>query len=113
MYLGKIFKINIINYIKSRYFSLGSSDVAAKKSKIVAYKPPAEIAKKMKLDTGNKKLWDEAMSHAKEGSQAFLAEVQEIFACICCQDLVFQPVTTECKHNFCKVGRDTVIMSCR
>jgi len=34
----------------------------------------------------------------------FLAQLQEIFSCICCQDLVYQPVTLECSHNFCKVS---------
>lgn len=77
----------------------------AKKSKVVAYKPPADVAKNILLDEMNQKLWDEAMCHASKGSVAFLAQVQEIFACICCQDLVYQPVTTECKHNFCKVSK--------
>ncbi|XP_067943687.1 E3 ubiquitin-protein ligase UHRF1-like [Watersipora subatra] len=87
---------------KRKNCSSSDDDAPVKKSKIVAYKPPAELAKNMKLDERNKKLWTEAMSHAHEGSQTFLAHVQELFACICCQDLVYQPVTTECKHNFCK-----------
>lgn len=24
--------------------------------------------------------------------------------CVCCQELVYQPVTTECLHNVCKVS---------
>lgn len=88
-------------------FVTGEDDVekATKKSKVIAYKLPADVSKYMKLDEANSKLWEEAMSHAGKGGVVFLAEVQEIFACICCQDLVYQPVTTECKHNFCKVSR--------
>lgn len=36
--------------------------------------------------------------------QAFLSKVEETFQCICCQELVFQPVTTVCQHNVCKVS---------
>ncbi|KAF6032133.1 UHRF2 [Bugula neritina] len=79
-----------------------ADDLPVKKSKIVAYKPPADIAKNIKLDEQNAKVWNEAVLCAKEGSQAFLTQVQELFSCICCQDLVYHPVTTECKHNFCK-----------
>lgn len=35
--------------------------------------------------------------------QVFLSKVKEAFQCICCQELVFRPVTTVCQHNVCKV----------
>lgn len=35
--------------------------------------------------------------------QIFLSKVKEAFQCICCQELVFRPVTTVCQHNVCKV----------
>ncbi|XP_064626452.1 E3 ubiquitin-protein ligase UHRF1-like [Lineus longissimus] len=73
-----------------------------KKSKVAAYKVDAEVAKLIKDDTENKKLWDDAMTHVKEGAQKFLANVEEIFLCICCQDIVFKPVTVKCSHNICK-----------
>lgn len=38
-------------------------------------------------------------------SQVFLSKVEETFQCICCQELVFRPVTTVCQHNVCKVRR--------
>lgn len=25
-----------------------------------------------------------------------------MFSCICCQEIVFEPITTECSHNICK-----------
>lgn len=34
--------------------------------------------------------------------QDFLSSVQDKFLCVCCQELVFQPVTTDCGHNVCK-----------
>ncbi|KAK6494512.1 E3 ubiquitin-protein ligase UHRF2-like [Huso huso] len=55
----------------------------------------------IKEDCLNKKLWDEALSCLIEGP-SFLRKVEEIFMCVCCQELVFQPVTTECLHNVCK-----------
>ncbi|XP_016114723.1 E3 ubiquitin-protein ligase UHRF2-like [Sinocyclocheilus grahami] len=35
--------------------------------------------------------------------QNFLRKVEQMFMCVCCQELSFQPVTTECSHNVCKV----------
>ncbi|XP_075942582.1 E3 ubiquitin-protein ligase UHRF2 isoform X2 [Anarhichas minor] len=52
-------------------------------------------------DTANKKLWDEAMGYLKEGAN-FLQKIEEIFMCVCCQELAFQPITTACSHNVCK-----------
>lgn len=33
----------------------------------------------------------------------FLQKMEQIFMCVCCQELAFQPVTTLCSHNVCKV----------
>lgn len=52
-------------------------------------------------DTANKKLWDEAMEHLREGP-SFLQRMEQIFMCVCCQELAFQPITTACSHNVCK-----------
>ncbi|XP_074473055.1 E3 ubiquitin-protein ligase UHRF2 [Sebastes fasciatus] len=52
-------------------------------------------------DIANKKLWDEAMGHLKEGPN-FLQKMEQIFMCVCCQELAFQPITTVCVHNVCK-----------
>lgn len=52
-------------------------------------------------DTANKKLWDEAMENLKEGPN-FLRKMEQIFMCVCCQELAFQPITTICSHNVCK-----------
>ncbi|XP_043917019.1 E3 ubiquitin-protein ligase UHRF2 [Protopterus annectens] len=52
-------------------------------------------------DCLNKRLWDEALSSLNEGPN-FLRRVEQTFMCICCQELVYQPVTTECLHNVCK-----------
>lgn len=52
-------------------------------------------------DDSNRKLWDEAMGFLKEGPN-FLRKVEQIFMCVCCQELAFQPVTTVCLHTVCK-----------
>lgn len=36
--------------------------------------------------------------------QKFLNKVEEVFLCICCQEVVYQPITTECQHNVCRVS---------
>lgn len=79
-------------------------------------------------DTLNAKLWDRLLRPEKgEGTQVlrtsaawcnvlstdtvlpsaqsgFLQSVEEAFMCICCQEVVCQPVTTPCAHNICKVS---------
>ncbi|XP_018419560.1 PREDICTED: E3 ubiquitin-protein ligase UHRF2 [Nanorana parkeri] len=55
----------------------------------------------IKEDSQNQKLWDEVLSSIKEGPN-FLKKVEETFMCVCCQELVYQPVTTACLHNVCK-----------
>ncbi|XP_069818043.1 E3 ubiquitin-protein ligase UHRF2 [Dendropsophus ebraccatus] len=55
----------------------------------------------IKEDSPNQKLWDEVLSSIKEGPN-FLKKVEQTFMCVCCQELVYQPVTTACLHNVCK-----------
>ncbi|XP_064900869.1 E3 ubiquitin-protein ligase UHRF2-like isoform X3 [Columba livia] len=55
----------------------------------------------IKEDCMNQKLWDEVLASLKEGPN-FLKKLEQSFMCVCCQELVNQPVTTECLHNICK-----------
>uniref|UniRef100_A0A4W4EPE2 E3 ubiquitin-protein ligase UHRF n=1 Tax=Electrophorus electricus TaxID=8005 RepID=A0A4W4EPE2_ELEEL len=72
-----------------------------KKVKMEAYKLNKEQKALIKEDELNKKLWDEAMESLSLGPR-FLNKVEEVFLCICCQEVVYQPVTTECQHNVCR-----------
>ncbi|KAK3103860.1 hypothetical protein FSP39_022483 [Pinctada imbricata] len=80
-----------------------NDDVLPEKKQKVKYEIDEAQEKLIKEDTVNKKLWDEAKEHTAEGSQGFLSKVEELFTCICCQEIVYKPVTTECSHNICKV----------
>jgi hypothetical protein len=40
-----------------------------KKSKVAAYKVDPDVSKLIKEDEENKKLWDDALGHVKEGAQ--------------------------------------------
>lgn len=64
----------------------------------------AAIMDGMSKDIDNEKLWNECRSLLKDGKQSFLNKVGELFKCICCQEIVYKPITTECRHNFCKVS---------
>ncbi|XP_059177141.1 E3 ubiquitin-protein ligase UHRF1-like isoform X2 [Physella acuta] len=75
---------------------------SAKKTKVVKYSIESGIKKLISEDSVNKKLWNEALSFVKEGSKVFHDKVEEIFLCICCQDLVCKPITLSCSHNICK-----------
>ncbi|XP_042271747.1 E3 ubiquitin-protein ligase UHRF1 [Thunnus albacares] len=72
-----------------------------KKVKVEVYKLTQEQKALIKGDKPNKKLWDEAMESLSLGPK-FLNKVEEVFLCICCQEVVFQPITTECQHNVCR-----------
>uniref|UniRef100_A0A452REF3 E3 ubiquitin-protein ligase UHRF n=1 Tax=Ursus americanus TaxID=9643 RepID=A0A452REF3_URSAM len=52
-------------------------------------------------DHQNQKLWDEVLASLVEGPN-FLKKLEQSFMCVCCQELVYQPVTTDCLHNVCK-----------
>lgn len=75
----------------------------SKKSKLEPFTLPVEQANLIKEDKSNAKLWDDVLSSLQGGPyQVFLSKVNEAFQCICCQELVFRPVTTVCLHNVCK-----------
>ncbi|KAG8184485.1 hypothetical protein JTE90_002332 [Oedothorax gibbosus] len=73
-----------------------------KKKKKTGYTISSEILKFIDEDTLNKKLWNECSEVVAEGSQNFLRKVEDTFSCICCQEVVFKPITTACSHNICK-----------
>ncbi|XP_021488697.1 E3 ubiquitin-protein ligase UHRF1 isoform X1 [Meriones unguiculatus] len=91
---------------KSKRKSTGpatSSTRVSKRSRVEQYTLPAPQANLIKEDKSNAKLWDDVLSSLQDGPyQVFLNKVQEAFQCICCQELVFRPVTTVCQHNVCK-----------
>ncbi|XP_026178762.1 E3 ubiquitin-protein ligase UHRF1 [Mastacembelus armatus] len=72
-----------------------------KKMKVEVYKLSQQQKTLIKNDKANKKLWDEAMESLSLGPK-FLNKVEEVFLCICCQEVVYQPITTECQHNVCR-----------
>ncbi|XP_066503598.1 E3 ubiquitin-protein ligase UHRF1 isoform X2 [Hoplias malabaricus] len=80
---------------------LSPSKNTPKKIKVEAYKLTKEQKTLIKEDDLNKKLWDEAMESLTLGPQ-FLKKVEEVFLCICCQEVVYLPITTECQHNVCR-----------
>lgn len=78
-----------------------SPAVTPKKTKVEVYQLTPQQRALIKGDEANAKLWNEALQALKDGPK-FLKTVEETFLCICCQEVVFQPVTTECQHNVCK-----------
>ncbi|XP_021356809.1 E3 ubiquitin-protein ligase UHRF1-like [Mizuhopecten yessoensis] len=79
-----------------------SGGTPEKKQKVAKYTINPAQKKLIKQDEINKKLWEDAMLLTKEGGQKFLGKVEELFNCICCQEVVFKPVTTVCNHTICK-----------
>lgn len=53
-------------------------------------------------DEKNAKFWNECKEALLLGKMEFLQKVKDLFMCICCQELVYLPITTECIHNICK-----------
>ncbi|KAM5237840.1 LOW QUALITY PROTEIN: E3 ubiquitin-protein ligase UHRF1 [Ctenodactylus gundi] len=81
---------------------------STKKTKLEPYSLTAQQSSLIEADENNAKLWSEVLMVLRDEPvsggpfQAFLSKVEEAFQCVCCQELVFQPVTTTCQHNVCK-----------
>ncbi|KAB0396919.1 hypothetical protein E2I00_009834, partial [Balaenoptera physalus] len=78
----------------------GSSRGAPKKTKVEPYSLTTQQSNLIKEDKSNTKLWTEILKSLKDGPK-FLSKVEEAFQCICCQELVFRPITTVCQHTVC------------
>ncbi|VEN44596.1 unnamed protein product [Callosobruchus maculatus] len=76
-----------------------TSDVVKKYS---VYSILQKIQHLINDDKQNIKMWEECMKALVKGEQHFLGVVQDVFMCVCCQEVVKLPVTTECKHNVCR-----------
>ncbi|XP_015918962.1 E3 ubiquitin-protein ligase UHRF1 isoform X2 [Parasteatoda tepidariorum] len=86
---------------KRKHSDLGS-DSTKKKRKTIAYSLSSDVENLIKKDSVNKKIWDECLEVVSEGAQEFLKKVESCFSCICCQEVVYNPITTVCSHNICK-----------
>ncbi|XP_068081324.1 E3 ubiquitin-protein ligase UHRF1 [Anabrus simplex] len=73
-----------------------------KRLKLQTFKVEEDLQELIKLDVANEKLWNACEKYLSEGKQKFISSVSETFMCICCQELVYEPVTTDCNHNFCR-----------
>uniref|UniRef100_A0A0B7A0A8 RING-type E3 ubiquitin transferase n=1 Tax=Arion vulgaris TaxID=1028688 RepID=A0A0B7A0A8_9EUPU len=83
--------------------SLPNNAESKKKSpKVARYSLQVETKKLIAEDKINKKVWDEALTAVGEGSKVFHEKLEELFLCVCCQELVCQPITLKCAHNICK-----------
>ncbi|XP_065843411.1 E3 ubiquitin-protein ligase UHRF1-like [Oscarella lobularis] len=74
----------------------GLEESAAKKAVVLT----SEQIELIKADKLNEKLWDELLSNMDDGQ--LLERIQEQLTCVCCQEIVWEPITTECAHNICK-----------
>ncbi|KAE9529076.1 hypothetical protein AGLY_012030 [Aphis glycines] len=74
----------------------------SKKKAKIQYKLEIVGEELIKADAANKKYWDYCKEMLKDGKKAFLDRVEETFMCICCQDIVYEPITLNCSHNICK-----------
>uniref|UniRef100_A0A669EM65 E3 ubiquitin-protein ligase UHRF n=1 Tax=Oreochromis niloticus TaxID=8128 RepID=A0A669EM65_ORENI len=101
----RIKKLGLAVQVRYFVFSVESTPVEEPPSKRVKIEETFQLSEQQQQliqeDTANKKLWDEAMEHLKEGPN-FLRKMEQIFMCVCCQELAFQPITTVCSHNVCK-----------
>lgn len=74
-----------------------------KKSRVEPFSLTAQQSQLVAEDKSNAKLWADIQGSLQGGTfQLFLSKVEETFQCICCQELVFRPITTVCQHNVCK-----------
>lgn len=83
-------------------FNEGIGYSEPKKRKSIVHILEKEVEHLIKKDERNSKLWKECKTLLIEGRTQFLNGVEERFLCVCCQELVIKPVTTDCKHNVCQ-----------
>ncbi|XP_046411675.1 E3 ubiquitin-protein ligase UHRF1-like [Neodiprion virginianus] len=74
---------------------------AEKRQKREGYRLEKDLFDLIRKDEVNTKLWDECRTVLPEGKVPFLRRVSERFMCVCCQEIVYRPVTTPCAHNIC------------
>lgn len=72
------------------------------------YKIATDVETLINADIGNEKLWYECKEVLTNGKQVFLSKVEELFICICCQEILYKPVLTSCKHNICQVSQRVI-----
>ncbi|XP_012278380.1 E3 ubiquitin-protein ligase UHRF1 isoform X2 [Orussus abietinus] len=72
-----------------------------KKQKREGYQLDDKLSQFIEEDQSNAKLWEECAIALPDGKAAYLQRVSERFQCVCCQEIVFRPVTTPCAHNIC------------
>ncbi|XP_035727156.1 E3 ubiquitin-protein ligase UHRF1-like [Vespa mandarinia] len=72
-----------------------------KKQKREIYILDSKLIKCIDEDTANAKIWGECRLALPNGKAAFLQRVSERFTCVCCLEVVNNPVTTPCAHNIC------------
>lgn len=82
-----------------------------KKLKLQKYELPADVEDLINKDVSNEKLWSLCKEVVNESKKAFLSKVEELFICICCQEIVCKPVSTPCNHNICKVTNTLSLIS--
>ncbi|XP_054162429.1 E3 ubiquitin-protein ligase UHRF1-like, partial [Oppia nitens] len=85
-----------------RSYKMDEKAFPNKKHKLLSFSIPKNILNLIKCDKINKTLWQTVITHVKDGKQKFIETLELNFKCVCCLDVVREPVTTQCKHNICK-----------
>merc|ERR1719193_469470 len=78
-----------------------SNQQASKKQKTVVFQIPSEWAKLIDEDAKNVNTWAQVKEKSYKTRKELTDDVEEVFGCIVCMDIVFMPVTTPCSHNIC------------
>jgi len=78
-----------------------SNQQASKKQKTVVFQIPSEWAKLIDEDAKNVNTWAQVKEKSYKTRKELTDDVEEVFGCIVCMDIVYMPVTTPCSHNIC------------
>ncbi|XP_018371936.1 PREDICTED: E3 ubiquitin-protein ligase UHRF1-like [Trachymyrmex cornetzi] len=79
----------------------GSVPIKKSKGSKLVFDLEDKLKNLIENDKINAKLWDECRATLINGKPAFLDCVSERFKCACCLGILYNPVTTPCKHNIC------------
>ncbi|XP_053593954.1 E3 ubiquitin-protein ligase UHRF1 isoform X2 [Microplitis demolitor] len=74
----------------------------SKKIKVIHYELEPDLVELINGDKLNKKVWKDCCSLLPEGKINFINKVIDRFTCVCCLEIVWNPITIKCLHNICQ-----------
>ena len=67
-----------------------------------AFALDSKTKKLIEMDQKNEKQWNQVLECPVHDKKTLVRKLEEVFKCAVCQDLLVDPVTTDCGHSVCR-----------